>query len=196
MKESPGTEEELFNAICDRVPDAMTRHKVPGVALGITCDGRDFARGFGITSVNHPLPVDEETLFQIGSTTKTFTATAAMRLVEAGKLDLDTPIRTYLPEFTMRDPSVTEGATMRHLLTHTGGWEGDFFPDTGDGDDALAKFVALMAQLPQLTPLGTVWSYNNAAFALAGRVIEVLSGKTFEAALTELVLKPLGLEHS
>ena len=158
--------EELFTGICDRIPDAMARHKVPGVALGIVCEGREFIKGFGVTNIRHPMPVDEKTLFQIGSTTKTFTATAVMRLVEAGKLALDEPILTYLPDFKMRDPEVTARVTMRHLLTHTGGWEGDFFPDTGNGDDALARYVKLMANLPQLTPLGTILSYNNAAFSL------------------------------
>ena len=188
--------EELFNGICDRIPDAMARHKVPGVAIGIVCEGREFMKGFGVTNVRHPLPVDEKTLFQIGSTTKTFTATAVMRLVEDGKLALDEPIRTYLPDFTMRDPEVTTRLTMRHLLTHTGGWDGDFFPDTGNGDDALARYVKLMADLPQRTPLGTILSYNNAGFSLAGRVIEVATGKTYEAALKELVLDPIGLKHS
>jgi CubicO group peptidase (beta-lactamase class C family) len=188
--------EELFTGICDRIPDAMARHKVPGVVLGIVCEGREFMKGFGVTSIRHPLPVDEKTLFQIGSTTKTFTATAVMRLVESGKLALDDPIRTYLPDFTMRDPEVTSRLTMRHLLSHTGGWDGDFFPDTGNGDDALARYVKLMADLPQLTPLGTILSYNNAAFSLAGRVIEAVTGKTYEAALKDLVLAPLGLKHS
>lgn len=187
---------ELFAAICERIPDAMSRHKVPGVALGITCEGRDFARGFGVTSINHPLPVDESTLFQIGSTTKTFTATALMRLVEAGKLDLDAPLRTYMPAFRMKDPDVTARVTTRHLLNHSGGWEGDWFEDTGDGDDALAKYVGLMSKLPQLSPLGSVLSYNNSAFSLAGRLIEVLTGKTYETALKELVLSPLGLKRS
>jgi CubicO group peptidase (beta-lactamase class C family) len=188
--------EELFTGLCDRIPDAMAKHKVPGVALGIVSEGRELTKGFGVTNVRHPLPVDEKTLFQIGSTTKTFTATAAMRLVEAGKLALDHPIRTYLPDFTMRDPEVTAKITMRHLLTHTGGWNGDFFPDTGNGDDALAKYVKLMADLPQLTKLGTILSYNNSAFSLAGRVIEAVTNKTYEAALKDLVLDPLGLKHS
>jgi CubicO group peptidase (beta-lactamase class C family) len=190
------TTQELFDAICERIPDALRRHKVPGVAVGITCDGQDFVRGFGVTNIDNPLPVDEDTLFQIGSTTKTFTATAVMRLIEQGTLSLDEPIRSYLPSFKMRDPAVTEGVTMRHLLTHTGGWQGDFFPDTGNGDDALAKYVSLMVGLPQLTPLGTVWSYNNSAFSLAGLVIEAVTGSTFEATIQERVLRPLALKRS
>jgi CubicO group peptidase (beta-lactamase class C family) len=74
--------------------------------------------------------------------------------------------------------------------------DGDFFPDTGNGDDALARYVKLMEDLPQVTPLGSILSYNNAAFSLAGRVIEVVTGKTYEAALKDLVLDPLGLKHS
>ncbi len=156
--------EQKFAAVREIVPDAMKRHRVPGVALGIFADGREFSAGFGVTNVRHPLEVNEHTLFQIGSTTKTFTATLAMRLAEAGKLDLDAPVRRYLPGFRMKDAEVTERVTMRHLLTHTGGWEGDYFDDTGAGDDALRIYVERMADLPQLTPLGAVWSYNNAAF--------------------------------
>ena len=186
----------LFEQLGSVIQDAMRQYVVPGVAVGVQHDGRAEAAGYGVTNVKHPLAVDADTLFQIGSTTKTFTATTAMRLVEMGKLDLDAPIQRYLPEFRMADPGVTAGVTMRHLLTHVGGWLGDYFDDLGNGDDALALYVARMAELPQLTPLGTVWSYNNAAFGLAGRVIEAASGQTYEAALTELVLKPLGLHES
>jgi CubicO group peptidase (beta-lactamase class C family) len=188
--------ETVFKQICERVPDAMKQFNVPGVAVGVYCEGSEFGAGFGVTSTRNPLAVNEKTLFQIGSNTKTFVATAAMRLVEAGKLDLDTPIRKYLPGFRMRDADVTARVTMRHLMTHTGGWVGDYFLDTGDGDDALERYVAAMAELPQLTPLGTQWSYNNAAFSLAGHVIARITGKTFEAALKDLVLDPLGLRRS
>ena len=190
------TADEKFAAVCRIVPEAMKRHRVPGVAIGIFSDGREFTAGFGVTNVRHPLQVDEHTLFQIGSTTKTFTATLVMRLVEAGELDLDTPLCRYLPGFVMKDADVTEHVTMRHLLTHTGGWEGDYFDDTGAGDDALRIYVQRMSELQQLTPLGAVWSYNNAAFSLAGFVVEALTGSTYEAALTEHVLNPLGLKRS
>jgi CubicO group peptidase (beta-lactamase class C family) len=188
--------QEKFDALVAAAADSMKRNFLPGCAIGVIADGQEFSAGLGVTSVDNPLPVDADTLFQIGSTTKTFTATAIMRLVEMGKLDLDEPIRTYLPDFAMRDPDVTARATTRHLLTHVGGWVGDFFEDTGDGDDALAIYVRKMVDLPQLTPLGAVWSYNNSAFSLAGHVIATVTGKTYEAAMLELVLKPLGLKRS
>ena len=171
----------------------MEKYGVPGVAIGILHDGGCKTAGFGVTSVENPSPVDADTLFQIGSISKTFTATTIIRLVEAGKLSLDAPLRTFLPELRLADEAVAERVTLRHVLSHTGGWPGDFFPDTGSGDDALAKAVALVAELPQITPLGSVWSYNNAGFYLAGRAIEHATGQSYEAALQKLVLDPLGL---
>jgi CubicO group peptidase (beta-lactamase class C family) len=175
---------------------AMDAYPVPGVAIGIIHDGVVQTAGYGVTSVENPLTVDADTLFQIGSISKTFTATAIARLVEAGKLDFDVPLRTYLPTLRLTDESVAEHVTLRHVLSHTSGWAGDFFPNTGSGDDALAQAAALVAELPQLTPLGTVWSYNNAGFYLAGRAIEVATGQTYEAAMQRLLFDPLGLKHS
>jgi CubicO group peptidase (beta-lactamase class C family) len=188
--------DDPFRQLCEKVVAEMKRIPVPGVVVGICHRETEFVAGFGTTNVEHPLPVTEDTLFQVGSITKTYLATAVMRLVEMGKLQLDEPVRTYLPGLKLTDESVAARVTLRHLLTHTGGWVGDYFDDLGLGDDALAKMVAKMAELPQLTPLGEVWSYNNAGFYLAGRVIEVVTGKSFETALEELVLGPLGLKST
>jgi CubicO group peptidase (beta-lactamase class C family) len=178
------------------VAQLMDKTGVPGVCVGILHKDEMATAGFGVTNAEHPLPVTDETLFQIGSITKTFTGTALMRLVEAGQVELDAAVRTYLPDFKVSDAAAAAQATVRHLLTHMGGWEGDYFHATGAGDDALARYVADMAGLVQLAPPGTVWSYNNAAFSVVGRIIEVVTGKTYEAALKELVLEPLGLQHS
>lgn len=185
-----------FRAVCEKILELMDKHKVPGMSIGVLCDGVEYTAGFGVTNIDHPLPVTSETLFQIGSTSKTFTGIAVMRLVEQGKIDLDAPIKTYLPDLKLADPDVAEKVTMRHLLTHTAGWMGDHFQDFGWGDDNLAKYVASLETIPQLTPLGEVWSYNNAGFVLAGRVIEVVTGKVYEAAMKELVLDPMGLKRS
>ncbi|MBI1801984.1 MAG: beta-lactamase family protein [Chloroflexi bacterium] len=180
----------------DLLATAMAHYHVPGVAVGILHRGEEHYAHLGVTNVAHPLAVDSDTLFQIGSTTKTFTGTTAMRLVEMGKLDLDAPIRTYLPDLALKDEDVAARVTLRHVFTHTTGWLGDYFDDTGSGDDALAKIVARMVDLPQLAPLGAIWSYCNSGYYLAGRVIEVVTGKTYEAAVKELVLDPLGMDHS
>jgi CubicO group peptidase (beta-lactamase class C family) len=186
----------LFAELDDFVVTHMAALKIPGVAIGVIAGDREHATGFGVTNIDHPLPVDTDTLFQIGSTTKTFTGTALMRLVEHGTLDLEAPVRTSLPDFHVADPGMSEAARLRHLVTHTAGWQDAGFVETGDGDDALARYIAGMADLPQIAPLGASFSYNNGAVCLAGRVIEAVTGQTYEAAVTELVLTPLGLTQS
>jgi CubicO group peptidase (beta-lactamase class C family) len=174
----------------------MERYRVPGVAIGmLRADDVDVV-AFGVTSVEHPLPVDGDTLFQIASVTKTMTATVIMRLVERGALDLDAPVRRYIPSLRLRDPDAQERATIRHLVTHTGGWLGDCFADYGSGDDALERYVTAMADLEQITPLGEIWHYSNSSFALLGRLIEVATGKSYEEATRELLFLPLGMTRS
>ncbi|MEP6872236.1 MAG: serine hydrolase domain-containing protein [Anaerolineaceae bacterium] len=178
------------------VVETMERIQVPGVGVGILQNGVEVAAGYGIINVDNPLPVTPETLFQIGSTSKTVTATAMMRLVEAGKLELEAPVRKYLPEFRLQSEEDAARARVIDLVTHVGGWVGDYFRDTGRGEDALARIVAKMANSPQLTPLGSVWAYNNAAFYVAGRIVEVVSGQSFEPAVRDLVFKPLGMHQT
>lgn len=174
----------------------MRETGTPGVSVGVIHKGRPFAQGFGITNIEAPSDVDNETVFQIGSTGKTFTATAVMRLVDEGELDLDAPIRRYVKGFRLRNKAATEGATLRHLLTHTGGWAGDFFEDFGRGDDALGRYVESLRTVPHLTPLGEVWHYNNAGFSLAGHVLANVTKKSYEDSVKELVLDPLGMTNS
>ncbi len=185
-----------FKRLCQQVKELMAAKQVPGVAVGLLYKGREYSAAFGVTSIDNPLPVTTDTLFQIGSTTKTVTATTAMKLVEMGKLDLDAPVRQYLPEFKVKDEEAAASVKVRDLFTHTGGWEGDLFEDTGTGDDALEKYVAKMADLPQVTPAGSAWSYNNSALSLAGRVIEAVTGQTYEVAVKSLLFEPLGMQHS
>ena len=176
-----------------KVDELSAELGVTGVAAAIWHDGQESYAFAGVTSVDNPLPVDERTLFQFGSTGKTFTATAIMRLVQEGRVDLSAPVRSYVPEFATKQPEVADQVTVLQLLNHTAGWDGDFFADTGNGDDALASYVARMVELDQVTELGTTVSYNNASLALAGRVIEKVTGSTFEQAVRDLVLDPLGL---
>jgi CubicO group peptidase (beta-lactamase class C family) len=106
-----------LRALGEVVTAAMAHYHVPGVAIGLLYEGQERYASFGVTSVENPLPVTTDTLFQIGSTTKTFTGTVAMRLVEAGKLDLDAPVRTYLPSLRLADEGTAAGVTMRARVT-------------------------------------------------------------------------------
>ncbi|NJM07179.1 beta-lactamase family protein [Candidatus Gracilibacteria bacterium] len=180
----------------DTIAALLEEHKVPGVAVGVWHAGQTQLSGFGVTSLPNPLPVTPETIFQVGSITKTFVATAVMALVEQGKVALDEPLRSYLPELTLQDATAQEQVTLRHLLNHSGGWAGDYFADCGRGDDALAEMVRRVGALPQLLPFGTLFSYNNAGFALVGRVIEKITDMPFERAVAELIFAPLGLDQT
>jgi CubicO group peptidase (beta-lactamase class C family) len=183
---------DVFEAVRARREELQ----VPGVAVGILRDGEERHEAFGVTSVENPLAVTPDTRFQIGSVGKTFTGTVVLYLVADGLLDLDRPVRAYLPDLVLADAEATAKVTLRHLLSHTGGWAGDYFDDTGWGDDAVARYVEAMRSLPQLTPVGELWSYNNAGFALVGRVIEVVTGEPFEDVVKRLVFDPLELTSS
>jgi CubicO group peptidase (beta-lactamase class C family) len=179
------------------------RHRVPGAVLGIlrtsggdTADDELVQVGHGVLNKDTGVATTTDSLFQIGSMTKVWTATLAMQLVDEGKLDLDAPIAEVLPELRLADPDVTKTVTMRHLLTHTSGIDGDIFTDTGRGDDCLEKYVAGLDQAAQNHPMGATWSYCNSGFSLAGRVIEQLTGGTWDAALRERLIAPLGLQHT
>ncbi|MFO7623182.1 MAG: serine hydrolase domain-containing protein [Anaerolineales bacterium] len=189
-------QDDHFHKISELVAEGMQEIQIPGGVLGILHEGQEQILGLGVTNIEHPLPVSPETLFQAGSITKTFTATAIMRLVEMNLIDLEQPLRTYLPGLRLVDAQATDQVTMKHLLTHTCGWQGDYFADLGRGEGALERMVDRIGDLPQITPIGEVWSYNNAAFSLAGRVIEVVTGNSYEEAIKDLVLDPLGLSSS
>jgi len=185
-----------FKKIAQKIISEMKRLQVPGVAIGIWHKGKEFAEGFGITSVEHPLPVTSDTLFQTGSISKTFTGTMIMQLVEQRKVDLDAPVRKYIKGFKLRDKTVAKKVTVRHLLTHMGGWVGDYFNDFGNGDEALDKMVKDIARLPQVQPLGTIWSYNNTGFNVAARIVEIITKKPYEQAAQEMLFDPIGLKMS
>jgi CubicO group peptidase (beta-lactamase class C family) len=182
--------------VFEAVQAAREEHGVPGAAVGVLEDGVERNEAYGLTSVENPLDVSPDTRFQIGSITKTFLGTAVCELVARGELDLDRPVRDYVPGLVLSDAEATERVTLRHLLAHTGGWFGDYFDDTGWGDDAVALYVERMRELPQQTPVGELWAYNNAGFALAGRVVELVTGKRFEDVVQELVFDPLELRST
>ncbi|MHB1593267.1 MAG: serine hydrolase [Streptosporangiaceae bacterium] len=177
------------------------RNRVPGAVLGVLRLGPDgdderIDAAYGVLNKDTGVTVTPDTLFQIGSITKVFTATVVMRLAEDGRLDLDAPVANVLPELRLADPGVTSQVTMRHLLTHTSGIDGDVFTDAGRGDDCVQRYVALLADAAQNHPLGATWSYCNSGFVLAGRVIEQLTGTTWDAALADRLLAPLGLDRT
>jgi CubicO group peptidase (beta-lactamase class C family) len=184
-------------SLIEAVEGARERWNVPGIAAAVWRDGAVESCAAGVTSIETNQPVTPSTLFQIGSITKVFTATLIMRLVDEGRLDLDEPISTYLPDLRLVDAQAQRTITLRHLLTHTSGVEGDLFEDAyGIGDDALTRRLTAFDDFRQLTPPGELWAYCNSGFYLAAAVIERILGMTYEAAVRERVFAPLGLSRS
>jgi dipeptidyl aminopeptidase/acylaminoacyl peptidase/CubicO group peptidase (beta-lactamase class C family) len=189
-----------------RLRELAETHGVPGAQLGILrAGGGRFGNGpddervvavHGHLHVPARIPASPEAVFQIGSISKVWTAALIMRLVDQGLADLDRPIVEVLPELVLADPDATRRVTLRHLLTHTSGIDGDVFTDTGRGDDNIERYVALLRDQTQNHPLGATWSYCNAGFTLAGRVAEVLTGMTWDEAMREHVFGPLGLRDT
>jgi len=179
-----------------RLGELIAAYEVPGAALAYLHDGQVHEFAAGVLNTATGVAATPDALYQIGSITKVWTATMIMQSVERGELTLDTPVAEVLPEFRVADPEVTRTVTIRHLMAHTSGIDGDLFLDTGRGDDCVERYVAACADLPQNHPLGVTQSYCNSGFVIAGRVLEKLAGKRWDDVLRERIAEPLGLTHT
>lgn len=191
--EWPG-ERPAYESLAIAVQAEASRWNVPGIAVGLLHHAHEETTATGITSIATRQPVTDDTIFQIGSISKVFTATLAMRLSEEGVLDLDEPVITYVPNLPLADATARETVTLRHLFSHGAGFEGDRFIEYGRGDDALARSIAGFDTLQQWTAPGELYFYNNAGFYLAGRAIELVCGRPFETVMRERLFEPLGLK--
>lgn len=174
----------------------MTRDQIPGVAVGVVERGHlVYARGFGYRDVAKRLPVTPDTLFALGSCSKAFTATAIALLVDEGRLVLDAPVRTYLPDFALAGPLASATVTTRDLLTHRSGlprhdlfwYEAPFSRDE------------LYQRLRFLEPAGpphAQWRYNSLMYVVAGRIIEALSDESWESFVQSRILVPLDMRRT
>jgi CubicO group peptidase (beta-lactamase class C family) len=197
MHEEKRKEENMSQLmLTDFVETTSQKFNIPGVAVGVWANGEEIYACHGVTSIENPLPINQDTLFLVASITKTFTATTLMRLEALGKVELNAPVRRYVPEFQMKDQQAADTITVLHLLNHTSGLDWRVNADTGEGDDALARVVAKMAEMELVTRPGTRSSYSQAGYDLLGRIIEKVTAQTFEQAVTQLLFEPLELSHS
>jgi len=177
--------------------DALARiHHVPGAVLAVSQGDvvLDFATG--VINRNTGVETTTEALFQIGSNTKLMTTTLVMQLVDSGEIELDAPVRRYVPSFKLATAGAAEQITIRHLLTHTSGIQGDYFEGFGRGDDAVERYVDALGKIDLIHRPGQMWSYCNSGFVLAGYVVERLTGLSFAQALRHRICEPLGLRHT
>ena len=183
-------------ALTDFVETMATELAIPGVAAGVVSNGDELYACHGATSTENPLPVDKDTMFLMGSISKTYTATAVMRLVARGQVDLAAPVRRYVPELHLKDERVAVEMTVLNLLNHTSGMSMGLIVDTGEGDDALERYVSSLTALDLIAMPGQRTSYSSAGYNLAGRIVEKVTDMTFEQAVASLVFEPVGLKHS
>lgn len=181
-----------------RLADLAGRRGVPGAQLGVLQLDEDGAEridvlAHGVLHAATGREVRTGSVFQIGSITKVWTATVAMMLVDDGTLSLDSRVGDLLPGFRVADEEAGRAMTVRDLLTHTNGLDGDVFTDTGRGDDALERYVEELRTAGQNHPVGATWSYSNSGYVLLGRIIEVLTGTTWDEAMAQRLFAPLGL---
>jgi|GEM_PF-842831 len=179
------------------VDNLKAKYRVPAISLSIWDGNKIHAAASGVLNQNSGVEATTDSVFQIGSVTKIFTAMLIMQLVEAGRLDLSMPVKYYLHEFRVGDPDATESITIRHLLNHTNGLAGDFFVDHSEiSGNPLARYLDSCCLLPQVHPVGQYHSYSNSAYVIAGRLIEVMMGTSWFDAIERHILNPLDLSCS
>jgi CubicO group peptidase (beta-lactamase class C family) len=176
-----------------RVAELLAECGIPSAAIGVLHGGELTEFAVGITNVQTGEPATVDTVYQCGSMTKTWTALAFMQLVDEGRVDLDEPVRTYLPGFTVADPETSASVTPRHLLCHTNGIE-EAYGDPGEDDDVYQRMVDAIADAPQVFPLGSTHGYSAAlGYAILARILEVLDGKGWDAVMRDRLFDPMGL---
>ena len=173
-----------------RLREALSRHHVPGAVLGLASADETAIAAAGVANRRTGAPVGANSLFPIGSVTKVYEAALLLSL----GLELDEPVRRrHLPDFRVADAEATETITLRHLLTHSSGLEGDYLADFGRGDDVVRRYVESCATLGQLHPPGLLTSYCNSGCVVGGRVVELATGLDWDSALRERLLEPARL---
>jgi CubicO group peptidase (beta-lactamase class C family) len=176
-----------------RVAELLAEYGIPSAAIGVLHNGQLAEFAVGVRNVETREPATTDTVYQCGSMTKTWTALAFMQLVDEGKVELDEPVRTYLPDFTVADPEASAKVTPRHLLYHTNGIE-EAYLDPGEGVDVYERMVENIADAPQVFPPGHTHGYSAAlGYAILARILEVHDGKPWDAVMRDRIFAPMGL---
>src|SRR5580693_8897471 len=181
------------------IANSMRVFDVPGMAVAIVKDGKIvLAKGYGVRKLGDAAPVDEHTMFGIGSNTKAFTSAALATLVDAGKLSWDDPVYQRLPGFVMYDPYVSHEMTIRDLLTHRSGMglgEGDllFWPTTTYTREEIIYKLRFMRPASSFR---SHYAYDNLLYMTAGQIIPAVTGISWDDYIRQHIFAPLGMTHS
>ena len=185
-----------------RIEELRTKNHIAGMSVAITDKNKIiYTKGFGVESIERPeVSTRPDTLYAVASVTKMVTGILIMRLVEQGMLHLDIPVKEYIPWLTLNPPKATEQLTLRHLLNHTGGFPRGVGSTHTNVCDELALERVLREELSNLElislPEDGKYQYSNLGIRIAGLIAEGVTGKRYSELAKELVLEPLGMDHS
>ena len=178
------------------VDAAAAKSGAAGVQVSVILGNQraDFVAGTANAELGLPMTV--QTVIQVGSTTKVLNAAMIMTLVDEGVLNLDRPVRDYIPNLALADEEAARTITLRQLLSMTSGLDNGPYQDFGGGEDGLARYVAALSTLPQAFPPGKGWGYSNTGATIAGYAAERVAGQSWDALLKKRILDPIGLIHA
>lgn len=172
-------------------------NRVPGISMAIVQGGQILsARGYGVTDVSNPEPVDAHTVFRLASLSKAFAGTMAGLLVEDGTLRWDSRIVDYVPDFALRDPAATQALTVADVLSHRVGLPYNAFDRDVEANADYHTLTRRLANAPLTCHPGQCYAYQNVAFSLIGDVVFAASGNFYEQAVDRRILKPLGMNDA
>lgn len=191
---APGFDPATFESMAEQLTYG---ERVPGMALAIVQGGRVLsARGFGVTDVNHPQPVDAHTVFRLASLSKAFAGTMAGLLVNDGTLRWDSKVVDYVPGFQLSDPVATRQLTIADVLSHRVGLTRNAYDRDVESNDDYYTLSHKLAYAPLRCAPGACYAYQNVAFSLVGDVVFAASGSFYEQAVEKRIFKPLGMNDA
>jgi len=179
-----------------RLEAAIAKHKVPGASIALYKDGKLETAAAGVVNVSTGVPMTTDTVMHIGSITKTLNATLLMQLVDEGRVALDQPLKQYLPDFRVADPAATERITVKMLLNHTSGINGEITREAGHDHERIVDGVGRIAKMDQLHEPGNDLSYCNPGTVLAGYLAQRLTDKSWYDLMKERLFAPLEMKHA
>ncbi|HEX9890190.1 MAG TPA: serine hydrolase domain-containing protein [Nitriliruptorales bacterium] len=178
------------------VEELAARHEVVGASVAVLAGGDVAVATSGTANLRTGVPVTPETVFQIGSVTKVYTATLVMQLVGEGLIDLDEPVASYVPGLRLGPDGAEHEVTVAHLLSHSSGLFGDVFADFGRGEQACLALLDRLVELEAVAPPGRFVSYCNAGYVVLGRIVELLTQRPYHMAWRERLTGPIGADDT
>ena len=178
----------------DHVEEFRQAEALPGVSVAVAVGDKRYAAAAGILNVDTGVEANTESVFQIGSVTKVLTASVVMRLADRSLIRLDQPVHEIVEGFRLKDRSVSDKITVRHLLSHSSGIPGDLFDDdSNEFDNHIERIVGRCRKFDVVHEPGRHFSYSNTAYAVAGHVVESVLGIPWAQAIADEIYEPLGM---